>query len=65
MLSALLGDRPIFTVPAEMNPLAADKVNGNKFYLYFFGKMMVSEDGGLTFVQKYARAFLMRKMWLM
>ncbi|MGF6929320.1 uncharacterized protein YjdB [Chitinophaga sp. W2I13] len=44
----------IFTVPPDMNPLAADKVNGNKFYLYFFGKMMVSEDGGLTFVQKYA-----------
>lgn len=44
----------IFTVPADMNPLAADKVNGNKFYLYFFGKMMVSEDGGVTFVQKYA-----------
>jgi uncharacterized protein YjdB len=44
----------IFTVPPDMNPLAADKVNGNKFYLYFFGKMMVSTDGGLTFVQKYA-----------
>ena len=43
----------IFTVPADMNPLAADKVNGNKFYLYLLGKMLVSEDGGVTFTQKY------------
>ncbi|MHB1698938.1 MAG: malectin domain-containing carbohydrate-binding protein [Acidobacteriaceae bacterium] len=32
------------------NPLAADKVNGNKFYVYNGGKIYVSTDGGVTFV---------------
>jgi len=30
-------------------PLAADKVNGNKFYVYNAGKMYVSTGGGATF----------------
>ena len=30
-------------------PIAADKVNGNKFYVYFGGKFYVSTDGGATF----------------
>ncbi len=32
------------------NPLAADKVNGNKFYVYNGGKIYVSSDAGVTFV---------------
>lgn len=31
------------------NPLAADKVNGNKFYVYNAGKIYVSTDAGATF----------------
>lgn len=31
------------------NPLAADKVNGNKFYVYHAGNFYVSTDGGSTF----------------
>ncbi len=31
------------------NQLAADKVNGNKFYAYTAGNFYVSTDGGLTF----------------
>jgi uncharacterized protein YjdB len=45
------GSLGIFNVPADMNPLAADKVNGDKFYIYLSGKMLVSTDGGLTFTQ--------------
>ena len=30
-------------------PLAADKVNGSKFYIYYNGKMYVSTDTGSTF----------------
>jgi len=30
-------------------PLAADKVNGDKFYFYYAGKMFLSVDGGITF----------------
>lgn len=44
----------IFTVPPDMNPLAADKVNGNKFYIYLSGTMWVSIDGGITFAPKYS-----------
>jgi hypothetical protein len=32
-----------------MFPLAADKVNGNKFYVYHGGRVYVSEDAGATF----------------
>lgn len=32
------------------NPLVADKVNGNKFYIYNAGKFYVSTDAGVTFV---------------
>lgn len=32
-----------------INPLAADKVNANKFYLYKAGKFYTSEDGGRSF----------------
>lgn len=32
-------------------PLAADKVNGNKFYVYSAGKFYVSTDRGATFTQ--------------
>lgn len=35
-------------------PIAADKVNGNKFYVYNAGKMYVSTDGGATFAVGYA-----------
>ncbi|PUZ25410.1 hypothetical protein DCC81_14045 [Chitinophaga parva] len=42
----------VFDVPAEMSPLAADKVNSKKFYIYLQGKMMVSEDGGVTFTPR-------------
>ncbi|MFD2162207.1 discoidin domain-containing protein [Paradesertivirga mongoliensis] len=31
------------------NPIAADKVNGNKFYAYHYTKFYVSEDGGENF----------------
>ncbi len=30
-------------------PLAADKVNGDKFYFYYAGRMFFSIDGGITF----------------
>lgn len=32
-----------------INPLAADKVNGNKFYVYHSGKFYVSNDGGTSY----------------
>jgi chitodextrinase len=32
-------------------PIAADKVNGNKFYVYKTGKLYVSTNGGSTFTQ--------------
>lgn len=44
----------VFDVPAEMKPIAADKVNSNKFYIYAQGKMMVSEDGGKNFTARYS-----------
>src|SRR5258708_3312149 len=31
------------------NPLAADKVNGNKFYIYYNSSMYVSTDAGVSF----------------
>ena len=43
------GSLGVFNVPADMNPLAADKVNGNKFYIYQSGKMLVSTNGGVSF----------------
>ncbi|MDP4239034.1 MAG: hypothetical protein Q8904_06120 [Bacteroidota bacterium] len=55
--------QPITTLPAgivggdnifssgPVFPLAADKVNGNKFYVYkYSGGMYVSSDGGMSFV---------------
>ncbi|MHA4808082.1 Ig-like domain-containing protein [Flavitalea flava] len=48
------GTGDIFSIPAAMNPLAADKVNGNKFYIYLSGVMYVSTDGGATFTAGYS-----------
>ena len=42
-----IGDNVFSTGPRH--PLAADKVNGDKFYLYHYGKLYVSTDGGVTF----------------
>lgn len=42
------GGANVFTSGAVF-PIAADKVNGNKFYVYKAGKMYVSTDGGNTF----------------
>ena len=47
--SAVLKPGSIYDIWAGMNPLAADKVNGNKFYIYAAGKMYVSNDGGASF----------------
>lgn len=35
-------------------PIAADKVNGNKFYVYTGGKIYVSTDAGVTFTSSVA-----------
>ncbi|MGN7889819.1 Ig-like domain-containing protein [Dyadobacter sp. 22481] len=47
--NAVLKPGSIYEIWAGMNPLAADKVNGNKFYIYAAGKMYVSTDGGVNF----------------
>ncbi|TDE17361.1 Ig-like domain-containing protein [Dyadobacter psychrotolerans] len=39
----------IYDIWAGMQPLAADKVNGNIFYIYAAGKVYVSTDGGVSF----------------
>lgn len=39
----------IYDIWAGMQPLAADKVNGNIFYIYAAGKVYVSTDGGVNF----------------
>ncbi len=44
----LLGGKNIFSSGARF-PLAADKVNGKKFYVYHYGRVHVSNDGGETF----------------
>lgn len=47
--NAVLKPGSIYEIWAGMNPLAADKVNGNIFYIYAAGKMYVSTDGGVNF----------------
>ena len=42
----------IYDIWAGMQPLAADKVNGDIFYIYAAGKMYVSTDGGVNFTAK-------------
>jgi len=44
----LLGGKNVFSTGPRY-PLAADKVNGEKFYVYHYGRMYVSTDGGKTF----------------
>ena len=39
----------LYAIWAGMQPLAADKVNGNIFYIYAGGKVYVSMDGGVSF----------------
>jgi len=39
----------IYDIWAGMQPLAADKVNGNIFYIYATGKIYVSTDSGVSF----------------
>ena len=47
--NAVLKPGDIYQIWAGMNPLAADKVNGNIFYIYAAGKIYVSTDGGVSF----------------
>ncbi|MEO6286303.1 MAG: Ig-like domain-containing protein [Dyadobacter sp.] len=47
--SAVLKPGGIYDIWAGMQPLAADKVNGNIFYIYANGKVHVSTDGGVNF----------------
>ncbi|HEV7381939.1 MAG TPA: Ig-like domain-containing protein, partial [Dyadobacter sp.] len=47
--NAVLKPGDIYQIWAGMNPLAADKVNGNIFYIYASGKIYVSTDGGVSF----------------
>ncbi|MCF0074923.1 Ig-like domain-containing protein [Dyadobacter sp. CY261] len=47
--NAVLKPGSIYEVWAGMQPLAADKVNGNIFYIYAAGKVYVSTDGGVNF----------------
>ena len=47
--NAVLKPGDIYQIWAGMNPLAADKVNGNLFYIYAAGKIYVSTDGGVSF----------------
>lgn len=44
----LLGGNNVFSTGPRF-PLAADKVNGEKFYVYHYGKVYVSKDGGSNF----------------
>jgi len=47
--NAVLKPGSIYDIWAGMQPLAADKVNGNIFYIYTAGKVYVSTDGGANF----------------
>ncbi|MCF0053448.1 Ig-like domain-containing protein [Dyadobacter sp. LJ53] len=47
--NAVLKPGSIYEIWAGMQPLAADKVNGNVFYIYAAGKVYVSTDGGVNF----------------
>jgi uncharacterized protein YjdB len=47
--NAVLKPGDIYQIWAGMNPLAADKVNGDMFYIYAAGKMYVSTNGGVSF----------------
>jgi len=47
--NAVLKPGDIYQIWAGMNPLAADKVNGDIFYIYAAGKIYVSTDGGVSF----------------
>jgi uncharacterized protein YjdB len=47
--NAVLKPGDIYQIWAGMNPLAADKVNGNLFYIYAAGKIYVSTNGGVNF----------------
>ncbi|MET0263851.1 MAG: sialidase family protein [Rariglobus sp.] len=44
----IIGGTNIFSTGPRF-PLAADKVNGSKFYVYHYGRLHVSTDGGETF----------------
>jgi hypothetical protein len=44
----LIGGNNVFSTGPRF-PLAADKVNGSKFYVYHYGRVHVSSDGGATF----------------
>ncbi|CAM2801009.1 DUF7594 domain-containing protein [Rariglobus hedericola] len=44
----IIGGNNLFSAGPRY-PLAADKVNGNKFYVYHNSKMYVSTDAGVTF----------------
>lgn len=46
----LLGGNNVFSTGPRF-PLAADKVNGKKFYVYHYGRLYVSDDGGQTFAR--------------
>ncbi|MEY3898187.1 MAG: hypothetical protein RLZZ214_3708 [Verrucomicrobiota bacterium] len=46
----LIGGRNVFS-SGPRYPLAADKVNGSKFYVYHYGRVYVSTDGGETFAK--------------
>jgi hypothetical protein len=44
----LIGGNNVFSTGPRF-PLVADKVNGKKFYVYHYGRVYVSNDGGATF----------------
>ena len=44
----IIGGNNVFSTGPRF-PLAADKVNGKKFYVYHYGRVHVSSDGGETF----------------
>ncbi len=46
---SIIGGSDVFVYA---NPLASDKVNGNKFYTYNAGKIYVSTNGGASFTVK-------------
>lgn len=45
---SVIGGNNVFWGAATC-PIAADKVNGNKFYIYYNGALYVSTDAGVTF----------------
>jgi hypothetical protein len=47
----IIGGANIFSSGPRF-PLAADKVNGSKFYVYHYGRVYVSTDEGATFAAK-------------